>query len=138
MLTLDLAKPASEDVWIICERLQIAQSRQKSYADKRRRPLEFDVGESVFLRVSASKGITRFGKKGKLSPRYIGPFEILDRVGDGAYRLVEVHNVFHVSMLRKYYPDLTHVISYEPLELKEDILYVERPIRILDRKEKVL
>ena len=86
----------------------------------------------------------RFGIKGKLSPRFIGPFEILDRVGELAYRLAlppqlsNVHNVFHLSMLRKYHPDPSHVIEHEPLEIREDLSYEERPIRIIDRREKVL
>ena len=129
---------------MICDRLKTAQSRQKSYADTRRRPLEFEVGDYVFLKVSPSKGIMRFGKKGKLSPRYIGPFEILEKVRDMAYRLAlppqlsGVHNVFHVSMLRKYHPDPSHVIEYEPLDLSEDLSFIEKPIRILDRKDKAL
>ncbi|XP_060974158.1 uncharacterized protein LOC133039313 [Cannabis sativa] len=90
------------------------------------------------------KGIRRFGKKGKLSPRFIGPFEILEKVGQVAYRLalppslLAVHNVFHVSMLRKYVSDPMHVLSYETLELQPDLSYDEQPVQILDRKEKVL
>ncbi|KAM6580350.1 hypothetical protein CsatA_004124 [Cannabis sativa] len=90
------------------------------------------------------KGIRRFGKKGKLSPRFIGPFEILEKVGQVAYRLAlppslsAVHNVFHVSMLRKYVSDPMHVLSYEMLELQPDLCYDEQPVQILDRKEKVL
>lgn len=85
-----------------------AQSRQKSYADVRRRELEFEVGDQVLLKVSPTKGVVRFGTKGKLSPRYIGPFSIVERVGILAYRLElpesmkGVHDVFHISMLRKY------------------------------------
>ncbi|XP_041020505.1 uncharacterized protein LOC121262167 [Juglans microcarpa x Juglans regia] len=124
--------------------MKAAQSRQKSYADKRRRQLEFEVGDKVFLRIAPMKGIMRFGKNGKLSPRYIGPFEILDRIGPVAYRvalppaLAGVHNVFHISMLRKYVPDLTHVIDYESLQIQEDMTYAEEPIQILERKEQVL
>ena len=90
------------------------------------------------------KGIKRFGKKGKLSPRFIGPFEILERIGQVAYRLAmppalaAVHNVFHVSMLRKYVSDSSHVLSYEALELQPDLSYEEQPVQILDRREKVL
>ena len=86
----------------------------------------------------------RFGKKGKLSPHFIGPFEILERIGISAYRLAlppnlsSVHDVFHVSMLRKYVYDPTHVIEYEPLVVHENITYEEKPVRILDRKEQVL
>ncbi|XP_040996151.1 uncharacterized protein LOC121242340 [Juglans microcarpa x Juglans regia] len=90
------------------------------------------------------RGIMRFGKKGQLSPRYIRPFEILDRIGPVAYRvalppaLSGVHNVFHVSMLRKYIPDPTHIIDYEPLQLQENLTYTEEPIHIIKRKEQVL
>ncbi|GAV61660.1 Chromo domain-containing protein [Cephalotus follicularis] len=86
----------------------------------------------------------RFGKKGKLTPRFIGPFEILERVGAVAYRLAlppslsDVHNVFHVSMLRKYHPDPSHVLQWEPLELRTDLSFEEIPIRILDRRIKQL
>ncbi|KAL5578475.1 hypothetical protein UlMin_020174 [Ulmus minor] len=103
--------------------MKTAQSRQKSYADRRRRPLEFQVGDLVFLKVAPMKGVMRFGKKGKLSPRYIGPFEILERIGKVAYKLAlpselyTVHNVFHVSMLRKYISDPSHVLESEPIEI---------------------
>ena len=106
----------------------------------RRRNLEFTKGHKVFLRVAPMKGITRFGKKGKLNPRYIGPFEILDKVGPVAYRLAlppglaNMHDVFHVSMLRKYIPDPSHVIHYKPLQLQGDMTYKEVPMKILDRK----
>ena len=86
----------------------------------------------------------RFGKSGKLSPRFIGPFDILERVGEVAYRqalpsqLAGVHNVFHVSMLRKYEPDPSHVLSWSDLEIKGDVSYEERPIQILDRRDQVL
>ena len=100
---------------LIQKRLLMAQSQQKSYADRRRRPLEFEVGDHVFLKVMPKKGVVRFGKRGKLSPRYIRPFEILKRVGIVSYRLAlppslsGVHVVFHVSMLWKYTIDSTHV-----------------------------
>ena len=90
------------------------------------------------------KGVMRFGKKGKLAPRYIGPFEILEKVGKVAYRLAlppqlsSVHNVFHVSMLRRYERDTSHVIDWQPLEIREDVTYIEQPIRILDRKDQIL
>ena len=98
------------------------------------------MGDHVFLRVSPTKGVMRFGIKGKLSPRFIGPFEVLDRVGEAVYRLAlppmlaGVHNVFHVSMLRKYVPDRNHVVAHEPLQLREDLTYEEQPVRIVDKK----
>ena len=98
----------------------------------------------MFLKVSPMKGLSRFGKKGKLSPRYIRPFEILEKIGDMAYRLAlppnlsQVHSIFHVSMLRKYQLDPTHVLRYEEIEVDDKVSYVERLIRIEDRKEHVL
>ena len=121
MLGLDLVEDATQKIITIRERLLTAQSRQKSYADHRRRDLEFHEGDMVFLKVSPWKGVIRFGKKGKLSLRYIGPFEVLEKVGEVAYcvalppRLAGVHNVFHVSMLRKYVHSPSHVIDYDPL-----------------------
>ncbi|KAM6586975.1 hypothetical protein CsatA_009580 [Cannabis sativa] len=118
----------------------------KSYADLKRRDIEFEVGDHVFLRVTPRKGLSvkRFGKRGKLSPRYVGPFQILDKVGSVAYRIAlppslsGVHNVFHVSQLRKYVSDPSHVLSYETLGLQEDLSYNERPVKILDQKDRIL
>jgi len=103
----DLVSEAEEKVKVIQVNLKAAQSRQKSYADKRRDPLQFKVGDFVYLRVSPTKGVQRFGVKGKLAPRYIGPFEIIETCGPVAYRLrlpsqlAAIHDVFHVSQLRK-------------------------------------
>ncbi|KAA0032776.1 DNA/RNA polymerase superfamily protein [Cucumis melo var. makuwa] len=124
--------------------MRIAQDLQKSYADKRRRNLEFQVGDQVFLKLSPWRGVIRFGRKGKLSLRYIGPYQITERVGPTTYKLelpielARIHDVFHVSMLRKYIPDPSHVLQEQPVELKEDLSYVEEPVQILDRKEQVL
>ena len=124
----DILQETKEKIKVIRERLLTAQSRQKSYADKRRRPLEFEVGDHVLLKVSPTRGVFRFGKKGKLSPRYIGPFEILERVGDLAYRLAlppslsRVHNVFHVSQLRKYMANTSHIISYDKIEIADNVI----------------
>ena len=113
----DLVRDTSKNVDLIQKRLLMAQSRQKSYPDLRRRPLEFEVGDHVFWKVMPKRRVVRFGKQGKLSSRYIGPFEILERVGTVAYRLAlppslsGVHEVFHVSMLRKYTSDPTHVVD---------------------------
>ncbi|KAL0552056.1 hypothetical protein IC582_011149 [Cucumis melo] len=120
------------------------QSRQKSYADVQRKDLEFDVGDMVFLKVAPIKGVLRFEKKGKLSPRFVGPFEILERIGPVAYRLAlppsffAVHGVFHVSMLRKYVADPTHVVDFRPLRISEDLSFEEQPIEILAREVKEL
>ncbi|GKV14329.1 hypothetical protein SLEP1_g25225 [Rubroshorea leprosula] len=108
------------------KRLKAAQDRHESQADQRRRPLEFRVGVHVLLKVSPTKGVYRFGMRGKLSPRYLGPFLILECIGEVAYRvallpkLSKKHNIFHVSILRKYIPDESHKINLKPLGLKED------------------
>ena len=121
-----LIRDTSEKVSLIRQRLLMAQSRQKIYADARRRPLEFEVGDHVFLKVMPKRGVVRFGKRGKLSPRFIGPFEILERVGTVAYRLAlspsisGVHEVFHVSMLRKFTPDPAHVVDWGQIEVDTD------------------
>ena len=102
------------------------------------------MGDHVFIKVSPLKGVMRFGKTNKLSPRFVGPFEILEKIGSVAYRvalppaLSKIHNVFHISNLRKYVPDSKHVIEYEPLQIQENLSYEEIPIKILDRKEQVL
>ena len=96
------------------------------------------------MKVSPGKGIERFRKKGKLSPRFIGPFEILSRIGKVAYELAlppqmqHVHNVFHVSLLKKFNPDTKCIIENEPVEIEPDLSYIEQPVSILDRKDKVL
>ena len=133
-----------EKINLICKRLQTAQSRQESYYDNLRRKVEFEVGDMIFLKVAPMKGVMRFEKKGKLSPRFVSPFEILKRIGKVAYELalsptiVGVHNVFHVSMLMKYISDPSHVLNYEPLKIKDNLTYEEVPIQILDRKDQVL
>ncbi|GJR87793.1 retrotransposon protein, putative, ty3-gypsy subclass [Tanacetum coccineum] len=110
----------------------------------RRRALEFQPGEHVFLKVSPTRGVRRFGIKGKLSPRFIGPFEILDRVGEVSYRLAlppqlsHVHNVFHVSLLRGYKYHPLHVVSYPFDQIREDLSYTEEPESILDRQDRVM
>ncbi|KAA0033327.1 pol protein [Cucumis melo var. makuwa] len=120
------------------------ESRQKSYADVRRKDLEFEVGDMVFLKVAPMKGVLRFEKKGKLSPRFVGPFEILKWIGHVTYRLAlppslsAVHDVFHVSMLGKYVADPTHVMDFEPLQISENLSYEEQPVEILAREVKKL
>lgn len=140
----ELVEQATEAIKNIRERMKTAQSRQKSYADRRRRPLEFEVGDKVFLKISPARGITRFRKKGKLNPRYIGPFEVLERVGKVAYRLAlpptmaSIHDVFHVSMLRKYIADPAHILKYPEVEITRDLKHEVQPEKILDRIEKQL
>ena len=128
----------------IRKHLQAAQDRQRSWADGKRRPLEFVIGDLVFLKISPTRGVIRFGSKGKLSPRYIGPFEVVKRIGAVAYKLAlppslaGVHDVFHVSQLRKYVPDEKHILDYSELTLRPDLTYAVQPVAILDRREKVL
>ena len=128
-----------DKILIVRDRLKTARDRQKSYADKRHRDLQFKVGDRVFLKVSPWKGVLRFGRRGKLRPRYIGPYEIIARVGPIAYRLdlspklSKVHNVFHVSMLCKYIPYPSHVLRDQPVELKDNLTYKEQPMQKVDR-----
>ena len=132
-----------DKVNVIRARLKAAQDRQKSYVDKRRKYLEFEVEDRVFLTLSPWKGVVRFGKRGKLS-RYIGPFDIVERIGPVAYRLdlseelSRFHNVFHISMLHKYISDPSHVLETPEIELRDDLSYEEQPMHILGREEKEL
>ncbi|KAL8155372.1 hypothetical protein AgCh_000671 [Apium graveolens] len=140
----ELIQQTNEKIELIRKRLTAAQDRQRKYADPTRKDMEFEIREAVLLKVSPWKGLSRFGKKGKLSLRYVGPFEILKRVGKVAYELAlpphmqHIHNVFHVSMLKRYLLDSNHVIEYEPIEIQPDLSFVEQPVQILDKKERVL
>ena len=140
----DLIRDTSEKVGLIQKRLLTAQSRQKSYADKRFRPLEFEVGDHVFLKVMPKRGVIKFDKRGKLAPRYIGPFEILERVGIVAYRLTlspslsGVHEVFQFSMLRKYTLDPAHVADWGEIIIDTDGTFEEEPMCILYSRDQVL
>lgn len=144
LLGPELVKETIESVEIIRKRLIAAQDRLKKYADQGRKDRELEVGEYAFLKVSPWKGIMRFGRKGKLSPRFIGPFEILRKVGNVAYELAlppnlqHLHNIFHVSVLRPYKHDYRHVFDFEPIQLKEDLTYEETPVEIIDQKVQVL
>ncbi|XP_028097554.1 uncharacterized protein LOC114297337 [Camellia sinensis] len=106
--------------------------------------LEFQIRDHASLKISPTKGVIRFGKQGKLNPRYIDPFEILERISPVTYRLElppelsNVHNVFHVSMLRQYLQDPGHVVDYENLEVQEDLSYEEQLVQILDHRDQVL
>jgi hypothetical protein len=138
-----MVKEMEEKVQRIIHNLKEAQARQKSYADKRRQPLYFQVEDYVYPKVSPMKGVSCFGIKGKLAPWYIGPFPILERCGPVAYglqlpeTLSAVHNVFHVSQLKKclWVPDRT--IEVTDVALEPDLTYSEHPIRILDQKDRV-
>lgn len=132
-----------EKAILIMKRTKTVQSREKSYGAKRRWELECEKGDILFVKVSSSHDVVWFKRKVKLNPRYNGPFEILERVGTIAHpislsrSLSSHHNVFHIPMLRKDEPDLSHVLDYEMIKLREDLTYVERSTQILDQKEQV-
>nr|AAM00956.1 Putative polyprotein [Oryza sativa Japonica Group] len=138
----DILREAEEKVKIIQERLRVAQSRHKSYADNRRRDLSFEEGDYVYLRVTPLRGVHRFHTKGKLAPRFVGPYKIVSRRGEVAYQLelpqslAGVHNVFHVSQLKKCLRVPTEEANLEQIEVQEDLTYVEKPIRILETNER--
>ena len=129
---------------MIRERLKVATDRQKSYANLKRKDIQYEIDKKLFLKVSPWKKVLRFGKKGKLSPMFIGSFEVIEKVGPVAYRLAlpleleKIHNVFHVSMLRRYRSDSSHVISSKTIELRPDLTYEEEPVEILAREVKEL
>ena len=140
----DLIRDTSEKVSLIRQCLLTGQSWQKSYVDVRRQPLVFEVGDHIFLKVMPKRRVVRFDKQEKLSPRFIGPFEILERIGTIAYRLAlppnmsGVHEVFHVSMLGKYTPDPAHVVDWGQIEDDTDGTFEEGPVCILDSRDQVL
>jgi len=138
----NLVKDAEDQVRIIRENLHVAQSRQKTYADHRRRELHLKVGDYVYLKVSPFKGTRRFQVRGKLAPRYVGPFWITKRVEAVAYQLelpqslFAVHNIFHISQSKKCLRVQTDVIDLESLDLQPGLTYEEHPIAILDHDER--
>jgi hypothetical protein len=139
----EIIQEEEEQVRMIRENLRTAQSRQKSYADTRRRLLEFKEGDHVYLKVSPIRGMRRFKVKGKLSPCFIGPFLILKRVGEVAYQLelpdhlADVHDVFHVSQLKKCLMVTEEQLPLEDLSVQDDLTYTEYPIKILDTLTRV-
>jgi hypothetical protein len=134
----DILLEAKENIRMVRDNLKIAQSRQRSYADTRRRELSFEVGDYVCLKVSPIRGIKRFGFKGKLAPRYIKPYQIQARRGEVAYQLSlpenlsVVHNVFHVSQLKKCLRVPEEQLPTEDLEVQEDLTYIDKPTQILE------
>ncbi|XP_049382858.1 uncharacterized protein LOC125847237 [Solanum stenotomum] len=140
----DLVLEAMKKVKVIQQLLATSQSRHKSYVNVRRRGLEFSIGDWVFMKVAPMKGVMRFGKKGKLSPRYIGPYKIIQRVGQVAYELElpqelsAVHSVFHVLMLQKCIGDPFYITPIEDVQVTGDLAYEEVPIAILDHQVKKL
>jgi hypothetical protein len=138
----DLVTEEEEKVKTIQNNLKAAQTRQKSYANIRRRPLQFQTGDFIYLRVSPTRGIQRFGVKGKLAPRYVGPFEIIEICGSVAYHLqlppllAAIYDIFHVSQLRKCVKVPTKIIDPQAIEIESDLTYTEHQIRVLFTKER--
>ncbi|GKA00925.1 putative reverse transcriptase domain-containing protein [Tanacetum coccineum] len=135
---LEMVKETTEKVIQIKQRMQAARDQQKSYADLKRKPMEFQVGDRVMLKVSPWKGVVHFGKRGKLNPRYVGPFKVLEKIGTVAYKLEHpqelsrVHNMFHVSNLKKCYSDEPLAVPLEGLHVDDKLRFVEEPVEIMD------
>ena len=127
----DIVKDTEAKVKVIRQRLKAASDRQKSYADLKMKDIEYEVRDKVFLKVSPWRKVLRFGKKGKLSPRFIRPYEVLERIGLVAYQLAlppelaKLHDVFHVSMLRKYRSDGSHILPVQKVQVQADFSYDE-------------
>ena len=140
----DLIQETEEKVKMIKERLKVATDRQKSYVNMKRKDIRYENGKKVILKVSPWKKVMRFGKKGKLSPRFISPYEVIEKVGLVAYilalppELEKIHNVYHVSRLRRYRSDPSHVVSSETIKLRPDLTYEEELVEILAREVKEL
>ncbi|GKB11059.1 putative reverse transcriptase domain-containing protein [Tanacetum coccineum] len=140
----EIVQETTEKIIQIKQRIQAARDRQKSYANLKRKPMEFQVGDRVMLKVSPWKGVVRFGKRGKLNPRYVGPFKVLEKVGAVAYKLElpqelsKVHNTFHVSNLKKCYADEPLAVLLDGLHIDDKLHFVEEPVKIMDREVKRL
>ncbi|KAI3808710.1 hypothetical protein L1987_24668 [Smallanthus sonchifolius] len=140
----EIIQETTDNIFKIRDRLRAARDRQKSYADNRRKPLEFQIGDKVLLKVSPWNGVIRFGKRSKLNPRYIGPYEIVDRIGPVAYKLKlsqelsVIHDTFHVSNLKKCLADASLVIPPEEVRIDKKLHFIEEPVEILDREIKAL
>ena len=129
---------------LIREKIKASQDRQKSYYDQRRKPLEFQVGEHVFLKVSPVTGVGRALKSKKLTPKFLGPYQILRKIGPMAYEIAlppnlsNLHPVFHVSQLRQYHPDPSHVVKADTVQVRDNLTYEAQPLKISDRRLKQL
>ena len=138
MVGPELLRQTTEKVKLIQERMKASQSRQKYYADQRRRPLEFEPGDHVFLRITSTTGVGRAIRQKKLSPKFVGPYQILRRIGPVAYEialpppLANLHSVFHVSQLQKYVPDPSHVLEMEDLQIRGDLTLEVQPVGLGD------
>ncbi|GKA70423.1 putative reverse transcriptase domain-containing protein [Tanacetum coccineum] len=141
---LELVQETTEKIIQIKQRIQVARDRQKSYANLKHKPMEFQVGNNVMLKVSPLKGVVHFSKRGKLNLRYVGPFKVLEKVGSVAYKLElpkelsRVHNTFHVSNLKKCYADEPLAVPLDGLHFDDKLQFVEEPVEIMDREVKQL
>nr|GFB70823.1 retrotransposon protein, putative, Ty3-gypsy subclass [Tanacetum cinerariifolium] len=141
---LELIQETTEKIVLLKQRMQAAQDRQKNYADRKRKPMEFKIVDRVMLKVSPWKGVVRFDKRGKLSPRYIRPFKVLAKMGKVAYKLElpqelsRVHHTFHVSNLKKCYSDEPLVMPLEGFHIDDTLQFVEEPVEIMEREIKQL
>nr|GEY83347.1 putative reverse transcriptase domain-containing protein [Tanacetum cinerariifolium] len=140
----EIVQETIEKIIQIKQIMQAARDRQKSYADLKRKPMEFQAGDKVMLKVSPWKRVVRFGKRGKLNPRYVGPFNVLERVGDVAYKLdlpeelSRVHNTFDVSNLKKCHADEPLAVLLDGLHVDDKLHFVEDPVEIMDCEVKQL
>ncbi|GKD40113.1 hypothetical protein Tco_1260320 [Tanacetum coccineum] len=140
----EIVQETTEKIIQIKQRMQVARDWQKSYADLKRKPMDFQVGDKVMLKVSPWKGVARFGKRGKLNPKYVGPFKVLEKVGSVAYKLElpeelsRVNNMFHVSNLKKCYADKPLVVPLDGLHIDDKFHFVEDLVEIMDREVKRL
>ena len=144
----DLIKESEQKVKLIRDRLKVAQSRKKIYTDSKRKETVYKVGDRVYLRVSPLWGTKHFGVKGKLAPRFVGPYRVLERMGEVAYKLElleglsGVHDVFHVSKLKKCHAEMADIplrdtVPLEVIQLDSDLTYEEKPVKILDFASRV-
>ncbi|XP_012448775.1 uncharacterized protein LOC105771946 [Gossypium raimondii] len=140
----ELVSETEDKVRLFWDRLKVASDRKKSYTDLKRRDIEYSMSYFVFFKVSLWKKVLRFGRKGKLGPKFIGPYRVLKRMRPIAYylellsELDRVHDIFHVFMLRRYWSDPSYVVSVEEIEVKPDLAFVEELIQIFDRDIKIL
>ena len=144
----DLIKESEEKVKLICDRLKVAPSRKKSYANTKCKEVVYEAGDRAYIRVSPLRGVKRFGVKGKLAPRFVGLYCVLERIGEVAYKLElpeglsGVHDVFHVSQLKKCHAEMANIplrdtVPLEAIQLDSDLTYEEKPVKILEFASRV-